>query len=295
MSLPSPYGPDRSLPIAAAVLVGSGLLIAAAVYLLTTSAGHFTVQHQTRVAEGQTSQGAWSGPGRPARQSAPLATPGAASGRAQPLPSSPGRVPDWAGSGTSVTPPRSPTRSAHDLRPDRREEVVTGLRPDMSHAELGPPSGGSDPGRSNTGATRAGVKSSPDRGSGAGSVPQVADLGTRSSSASSGGGPEWRSEASELGRQARALSGALAHLDRSGRSKNANPRSDGTNSPTDGDASTAGANRGSRAAANTPDPPPPPPEVPVDGGLGWLAAAGAAYAANRLRKRRETDEPADEA
>ena len=165
----------------------------------------------------------------------------------------------------------------------------------MSHAELGVPSGGLDPGRSNIGAAWAGVESSLDKGPNAGSAPTVVHLGARSSSASSGGGPEWRSEASELGRQARALSGALAHLDRSGRSKNANPRSDGTNSPTDGDASTAGANRGSRAAANTPDPPPPPPEVPVDGGLGWLAAAGAAYAANRLRKRRETDEPADEA
>lgn len=34
----------------------------------------------------------------------------------------------------------------------------------------------------------------------------------------------------------------------------------------------------------TPDDP-GPPEVPIDGGLGLLAAAGAAYAARRLRNR----------
>jgi len=33
-----------------------------------------------------------------------------------------------------------------------------------------------------------------------------------------------------------------------------------------------------------------PSQVPVDGGLGWLAAAGAAYAANRLRKQSTTAE-----
>ena len=278
MSSPSIYRPDWSLPLAVSVLVGGSLLAAGIFYLLTISAENPAGPHQPRLAESQ-SQGH-------ARSAAPATRSGAQSGvprqTRSPAPTF-GGVPAWAGSGAPAVPPRSPTGNAYDLRPD------------MSHAELGSPSGGVDPGRSNAGAARTGVESSLDRGPDAGSAPRVADLGTRSSSASSGGGPEWRSEASELGRQARALSGALAHLDRSGRSKNANPRSDGTNSPTDGDASTAGANRGSRAAANTPDPPPPPPEVPVDGGLGWLAAAGAAYAANRLRKRRETDEPADEA
>jgi hypothetical protein len=33
-----------------------------------------------------------------------------------------------------------------------------------------------------------------------------------------------------------------------------------------------------------------PSQVPVDGGLGWLAAAGAAYAASRLRKKHGSDE-----
>ena len=34
-----------------------------------------------------------------------------------------------------------------------------------------------------------------------------------------------------------------------------------------------------------PPPPPPPPNVPLDGGLGLLALAGAGYAARRLRQR----------
>ena len=36
-----------------------------------------------------------------------------------------------------------------------------------------------------------------------------------------------------------------------------------------------------------PPPPPPPPGVPLDGGLGLLALAGAGYAAHKLRRRRE--------
>lgn len=34
-----------------------------------------------------------------------------------------------------------------------------------------------------------------------------------------------------------------------------------------------------------PPPPPPPSDVPLDGGLGLLALAGAGYAARRLSKR----------
>jgi hypothetical protein len=39
------------------------------------------------------------------------------------------------------------------------------------------------------------------------------------------------------------------------------------------------------AALLPPDPPAPPPPVPLDGGLGLLALAGAGYAARRLRQR----------
>ena len=34
-----------------------------------------------------------------------------------------------------------------------------------------------------------------------------------------------------------------------------------------------------------------PPQAPIDGGLGLLAAAGGAYAANRLRNRKRKEEP----
>ena len=41
------------------------------------------------------------------------------------------------------------------------------------------------------------------------------------------------------------------------------------------------------ALANTPPPPPgAPTQTPIDGGLGLLAAAGGAYALNKLRKRK---------
>ena len=36
-----------------------------------------------------------------------------------------------------------------------------------------------------------------------------------------------------------------------------------------------------------PPPPPPPPSVPLDGGLSFLALAGAGYAAHKLRRQRE--------
>ena len=53
--------------------------------------------------------------------------------------------------------------------------------------------------------------------------------------------------------------------------------------------------RGSRAPgmmnnSTAPGMPNDPSQVPVDGGLGWLAAAGAAYAASRLRKKNGSDE-----
>lgn len=38
-------------------------------------------------------------------------------------------------------------------------------------------------------------------------------------------------------------------------------------------------------------PPGGPPQAPIDGGLGLLAAAGGAYAANRLRNRKRKEEP----
>lgn len=276
MSAPSPYQPDRSLLLATLILLGGSLLGAAGLYLLTGVPGATGGQNHTSLT-------VQSGTPSPPSTASPSASSARAfeSSRRTPVPSPLFSVPSPRTGSDKVAPSFSPSGKTYALRPD------------MSHAEFGSPSGGSDPGRSNSGTARAGTGSPSDRGPDAGSAPQGIDLGTRSSSASSGAGAEWRSEASELGRQARALSGALAHLDRSGRSADEPPRSDGSSSAPDGDASTAATDRGSRAASDPPDPPPPPPQVPVDGGLGWLAAAGAAYAANRLRKKADEEGHAD--
>jgi len=160
----------------------------------------------------------------------------------------------------------------------------------MGHADLGPPSGAPKTGRTGGGAPLAETEGTTGGPLSVGRAPVTADLGDSPSGANTG----WRSEASTLGQRARALSGALARLDRENRSTNQNSRAADEGGSASGDASTAAGDQRSRAAANPPDPPDPPPEVPVDGGLGWLAAAGAAYAANRLRKQREGDELSDE-
>jgi hypothetical protein len=64
-------------------------------------------------------------------------------------------------------------------------------------------------------------------------------------------------------------------------------RSERASSPEESNTSTAGAQTNDRDV-------PSPPEVPV-GGAEWLAAAGAAYALNRLRKDEDgEDEESDD-
>ena len=277
MPPPSMYSPDRSLSIAGAVLIGGSLLAAAVVYLLTTSAGTLTDWHRARLTETQTQKEERSTAHRPVRQ------PDRAS-RSRSVPnaprrpsSSPRHASSWDESGRSVTPPRSPTRGTYDLQPD------------MSHANLGSPS--DDPNSERTSGKVLPTEPAPSSAGNpsAGSAPLTADLSAESSSE----GTAWRSGASTLGRRARALSRALAHLDRANKSADKTGRAG--RSRTSGNASTASANGGPRAAADSPDPPSDPEQVPVDGGLGWLAAAGAAYAANRLRKSREASDSDDEA
>ena len=270
MTPPSPYRPDRSLPIAVALLVGGGLFAATAVYLLTTSAGTLTGPQRAGMAERQAQTQTQSAARRPIPQSAPTARSvprGRGFGEAPFAASPPGRVPAWAGSGTPLPSPRSPERGLYDLRAD------------MSHADLGPPSDGAGLGVTGVGPGGTGAPPSTGGLPDAGGTPLTADLGPGPSSK----GTAWRSEASRLGNRARALSGALGQLDRSSRSAGGRTGASGTS----GDASTASTRDGHRAPADPPDPPgdDDPPQVPVDGGLGWLAAAGAAYAANRLRKQ----------
>jgi hypothetical protein len=94
----------------------------------------------------------------------------------------------------------------------------------------------------------------------------------------------WRSELSQLNGRLRALDGALAQLDRT-------PRSVSGSAPQSQSGENGSRASGGSAAATTnntaPGMPADPSQVPVDGGLGWLAAAGAAYAARRLHQRSE--------
>ena len=77
----------------------------------------------------------------------------------------------------------------------------------------------------------------------------------------------WRSDLNRPGSQLRALDGELAALDcaRDRRSVAA-----------PGTGPSSGFVTSDRDTGDPPDP------IPVDGGLAWLAAAGAAYAARRL-------------
>ena len=274
MPCPSPYSPDRSLSMAIAILTGGGLLVAAVAYLLSTSTGRLADWHRTRLAETRAQSHAKATGRRPARRPTPTSASGRFGAQTTVPPYGIGRLPVWTGSRASVLGESgSPARSTYDIQPD------------MGYADLGAPSVGSGRGVADFKTDGSGVINSMDGAPAAGSAPWTADLGTTSSNGETG----WRSEASTLGRRARALSGALAQRNHSGRSTDGGTRAEGK---TSGDASTP-SNKSS--SGNTPGPPPGPDQVPVDGGLGWLAAAGAAYAANRLREKKSSAESDDEA
>jgi len=282
MSSPSPYSPDRSLSMAVAILTGGGLLVAAVVYLLSTSAGALTDWRRTQLSEAQAQTHGTSTARRPPHRPAPSPTSGPSRGRKRVPPPNLDRLPVWTGSRASTpekstTPAQAPAPKTYDLRAD------------MSHADLGGTSGESAAGMTGPSAGQIGERTSKTRHPTAGGGPLRTDLGSNSPDTETA----WRAETSTLGRRARALSGALAQLDRSGSSADGGTRTEGTSKPESGDASTATG--GPHAPGNTPDPPPNPEQVPVDGGLGWLAAAGAAYAANRLRRQQDTGKPEDEA
>jgi len=274
MPCPSPYSPDRSLSLAIAILTGGGLLVAACVYLFSTSAERVTDWHRTQLAETRAQSHAKATGRRPAQRPTPTSASGTVGAQTTVPPYGIGRLPVWTGPRASVLgKPGTPARNTYDLQPD------------MGYANLGAPSRG--PGREVTDSKTdgSGVANSTDNTPTTRSAPWTTDFSTTSSNQE----PGWRSEASTLGRRARALSGALAQRNHSGRSTDGGTRAEGK---TSGDASTP-SNKSS--SGNTPDPPPNPEQVPVDGGLGWLAAAGAAYAANRLREQQNSGESNDEA
>jgi hypothetical protein len=101
----------------------------------------------------------------------------------------------------------------------------------------------------------------------------------------------WHAAASTLNGRLRALEGAIARRDRGAGGGQAQGQ---VATQGRGEASTASAGTGPSAASG-PGTPDAPNQVPL-GGAEWLAAAGAAYAVNRLRRNQEgEDDSGDEA
>ena len=251
MPSPSPYGPDRSLLAASIVLVGGLLLAAGAVYLVSdlTTGGprwHAGVQMPNR---------SWNAASPRSARRAP--SPGVRRPGSALPPLVGGGTPAWAGQ--SQSPQLGSSTGRYDLNPD------------FGHADLGSMS------TSGSGERRASGRVSQGGPSMAARSPTV-DLGRSSTPGDGESGAAWRSELSRLDGQMRALSGALAALDRSEGS-----HSQGTEATRSG---KQGGTTSSGVVTSSRDVPTPPDPVPVDGGLGWLAAAGAVYAARRLQQRR---------
>ena len=261
MPTPSPYGPDRSLLVATLVLVGGLGVVAGGVYLVSVLSADVSHWQQARVADAQIERSVG-----PSRSGARVPYRGRASMRGRTISPAPagGRAPAWA-SGTPSTgaPFRAPTGGGYDLNPD------------FGHAQVGAPA-------PSTPAPSAGVASSSSTPN-VGRAPLTVDLG-RGTPSSSGA---WRAEASRLNGRLRALSGAIAGLDRGSR-RSAESNAEGTTSES---SRASGGQSAARTSTNSaPGMPGSPDQVPVDGGLGWLAAAGAAYAVRRLHGASREDD-----
>lgn len=259
----SPYRPDRSLLLAIGLLVGGAVLCAGGVYILsflsldTTDGGteYASVRDETPVPPRPATNAS-----RPARRSSPLAG---------------GRAPAWAQS----TP--SPRRSIRPV-PQAAYEV----NPDYGHADLGAPPAFSGM-RPSTGAAEIEETGSSSAGVNAGRGSLTVDFG----GGASGGGHEWRASASILNSRLRALSRAFARMDGANGSLQP-PGSRAGGHRSGGEASTASSGPGPNDTGSAPGPPEDPNQVPL-GGTEWLAAAGAAYALNRLRTEEGEDDESE--
>lgn len=264
MTFPASNGPDRSLLIAATVLVGGCLLGAGTLYLATTLAEELAPlrpTHTTAWGEQQRDTAPhYSAVARPTAPTPPRMGGLRAQSRSQPLAG--GRLPAWAESGPTAPPARRPSP------PPKTYE----LRADLSHARV--------EALPSPGETQASAPEAPSNALAA-SRPSAAPNRSPSpdltpESAASGAETEWTSELSRLNGRLRALDGALAQLNR-----NDGSAARGQTKHSQRTEALRGES-GAERTASAPSPPNEPPQVPVDGGLGWLAAAGAAYATQRL-------------
>ncbi|PSQ80589.1 MAG: hypothetical protein BRD41_04820 [Bacteroidetes bacterium QS_1_63_11] len=264
MNLSSPYSPDRSLPRAIGVLTGILLISAGGVYIISflpVGTG----------GDGRNIAGA-SGP--------PPAPPGYAAEDAR---SRGGSSPIAGGGLTAWTGLDRPSAPTEQFAPVPQGSYD--IDPDFSHADLGAPSAPS--GGEASGGVDIADAGSPGSGPtggapGAGPVPSTPDLsGTSSGGAAVGGdAPQWQSGAQALASRSRALSGALGRIDRQGSREASRSRSETAEEGSSGEAATASGTGAS--STSSPGAPSDPDQVPL-GGAEWLAAAGAAYALNRLR------------
>jgi hypothetical protein len=277
MNASSPYGPDHSLLHAVFVLLGGLGLVAVGAYLVSA----------LDVSSSQLGRAGLSDVQAPRSEGAQRsALSGRRGGQRLQAPAPVGgSVPSWAGSGDGA--------AAQMARaPQGRYEVD----PDFGAADLGAPGlGGSGLGAPSApaGAPLSGGRAVADAGTPgdapqAGSAPLTPDLGGGSSggrsfggSATGGDAPQWRSGAQALASRSRALSGALGRIDRQGSREASRSRSETAEGDPSGEATTASGT--GHSSASDPGTPEEPPQVPL-GGAEWLAAAGAAYALNRLRE-----------
>lgn len=249
MRLPSPYGPDRSLFLAAGILFGGVLLCAGGAYVLLS----FSPAGPPSVPENSVRASRPSPAGSPAPQ------------RRVPIPHPPG----VQGPTLSQQPPRSSSVPSAPLMRSIPEPDLSVAGPAESGPVLArPKSSLGTPG--GTSGSPAPPAPSPGATGGRVSIPSGSSVLEDASG---------RAEVQRLGRQAQALSGAIARLDRS---REASASSSSSNNSAGASAASASSQQASSGAPGTPN---APTQVPVDGGLGWLAAAGAAYAAGRLRRR----------
>jgi len=259
----SPYSSDRSLLLAIGILTGGAVLCAGGFYVLsflspTSTGGGSMVGVQGRIpaSSGQTPLVSRRSP----RSSPPAAEEGPAWAR-----STPGGVVSGAS--------RAPRTTSDPYM----------VEPDFGHAELGGPSGGA------ARAPSGGVAIAGTGGSDTDPTPSASDLSARSfgGQGAAGDASQWRSEAQTLASRTRALSNALGRIDRAGSREGASSRSKSEEGGSPGEATTASGT--GTGTTSDPDTPGDPNQVPL-GGPEWLAAAGAAYALNRLRER-DGDEP----
>lgn len=164
---------------------------------------------------------------------------------------------------------RAAAQSGSGVEASFSEDWQKQATPDLTR-----PSGGASPAPSGGGAPVGEAASGPSGPALASRSPSSSARGGASRAGSGRSG--WRTEARKFSGKARALAGQLGQMERSA--------SEEKEALGQKEATTGRATSSSASSNATPGTPGDPSQVPIDG-LGWLAAAGAAYALRRLGLR----------